>query len=84
VPGTDPNATELRTAFQPLNAPPAGADPALAAAAKEASVNAFHLAALVGVGLLLGGAAVNWAGLRAEDDERAARSGAPPEGAAAG
>ena len=72
VPGTDPNASELRAAFQPLNPPPRDADPALAAAAKEASTDAFHLAVLVGAALLVTGGAVNWVGLRPEHQARPA------------
>ena len=64
VPGTDPSSTELRADFQPLNPAPTDADPALAAAAKEASTAAFHLAAVVGAGLLVAGAVVNAVGLR--------------------
>ena len=81
VPGTDPDSPALRSDYQPLNPPPQGADPALAAAAKEASTEAFHLAVLVGAGLLAGGAAVNWVGLRSSDDERAKASD-PERGAA--
>ncbi len=79
APGTDPNAPELRSAFQPLNPPPDGADPALASAAKEASTEAFHLAVIVGAGLLIAGAVVNGVGLRPED---AAKAGAGGEQAA--
>jgi EmrB/QacA subfamily drug resistance transporter len=64
VPGTDANSVDLRTAFQPLNPPPAGADPLLAAAAKVASTNAFHLAAAVSAALMAAGALVNYIGLR--------------------
>jgi EmrB/QacA subfamily drug resistance transporter len=64
VPGTDPSSPELRTAFQPLNPPPANAPSALRDASREASTEAFRLAALVMAGLCAGGAAVNAAGLR--------------------
>lgn len=70
VPGTDPASADLRAQYQPLNPPPKDANPQLAAAAKEASTDAFHLAVMVGAGLLLAGAAVNWVGLRPGDDER--------------
>ena len=75
VPGTDPSSAELRAQYQPLNPPPKDADPQLAAAAKVASTDAFHLAVTVGAGLLLSGAAVNWIGLRKRDDgnQRAGR-----------
>jgi MFS family permease len=64
VPGTDPSSPELRAAYEPLNPPPADAPPVLASAAKVASTNAFHLAAVVAAGLMVAGAAVNAVGLR--------------------
>ena len=64
VPGTDPDSSELRSAYEALNPPPANAPPALAAAAKVASTSAYHLAVVVGAGLLTAGAAVNLVGLR--------------------
>ena len=64
VPGTDPNSAALRSAYEPLNAPPTGAPPALAAAAKVASTDAYHLAVIVAAGLLVSGAVVNAVGLR--------------------
>jgi EmrB/QacA subfamily drug resistance transporter len=87
VPGTDPSSPELRARYEALAPPPRDAPPALAAAAKVASTDAYHLAALVGAGLMLGGAAVNAIGLR--DPGRrggsASSDGAagPGEGAAA-
>jgi EmrB/QacA subfamily drug resistance transporter len=84
APGTDPNSPELRSSFQPLNPPPGNADPALAAAAKEASTEAFHLAVLVGAGLLIGGAAVNFVGLRPEDAAKADTSREQPAAAGSG
>jgi EmrB/QacA subfamily drug resistance transporter len=83
VPGTDPGSPELRAQYQPLNPPPRDADPTLAAAAKEASTDAFHLAVLVGAGLLLAGAAVNWVGLRPGDDQRSKKAGGVSEAAGA-
>ena len=83
VPGTDPNSPELRAAYEPLNPPPANAPPELVAAAKAASTDAFHLAAVVAAGLMLAGAAVNAVGLREAPRERAAaaarRAGAAPK-----
>lgn len=64
VPGTDPNSAELRAHYEALNPPPKGAPPVLAAAAKEASTDAYHLAVLVAAGLLVAGAAVNAVGFR--------------------
>jgi EmrB/QacA subfamily drug resistance transporter len=72
VPGLDPSDPVVRAAVVPLNPPKAGTPAATAAAAREASVDAFHLAALVSAGLLIAGAAVNGVGLR---DGSAGRSG---------
>jgi hypothetical protein len=66
VPGLDPSDPAIRAAIVPLNPPKADVAPGQAAAAKVASVDAFHLAALVSVGLLLAGAAANGIGLRGE------------------
>jgi EmrB/QacA subfamily drug resistance transporter len=67
VPGTDPSSASLRSQFQPLNQPPANADPAIAAAAQLASMDAFHLAVIVSAVLLVAGAVVNLFGLRADE-----------------
>jgi hypothetical protein len=64
VPGLDPSSPELRAAVQPLNAPGPGVDPAIAEAARQASGEAFAATILVVGSLLLGGAVVNWFGLR--------------------
>jgi len=64
VPGTDPSSPELRAQYEAFHPPPAGAPPALAAAAKSASTDAFHLATIVGATLMVAGAAVNAVGLR--------------------
>jgi EmrB/QacA subfamily drug resistance transporter len=66
VPGLDPSDPAIRAAIVPLNPPKAGVSQEEAAAAKVASVDAFHLAALVSVGLLVAGAATNGIGLRRE------------------
>ena len=58
VPGLDASSAAVRQQVSPMN-PPRDADPALAAAAREASTDAFHLAMLVAAGLLVAGAAVN-------------------------
>jgi EmrB/QacA subfamily drug resistance transporter len=63
VPGTTAGDPALR-AIQPLNAPPPGTPADLVAAARVASTDAFHLAALVAALLLVAGAIVNWYGLR--------------------
>ena len=64
VPGFDAADPAMRAVVQPLNEPAAGASPELVAAAREASVDALRLAALVCAALLAAGAAVNWVGLR--------------------
>lgn len=64
VPGVDPADPALRAAIVPLNPPHGTADAALAAAAKLASVDAFHLATFVSAVLMIAGAAVSWLGLR--------------------
>jgi len=64
VPGLDPSDPTLRSAVAPLNPPKAGTPAEVVAAAKVASVDAFHLAALVSAGLLIAGAAVSGIGLR--------------------
>jgi EmrB/QacA subfamily drug resistance transporter len=69
VPGTDPNSASLRHDYVPLNPSPAGADPALANAAKLASTDAFHLAVILCAALLILGAVVNLVGLRAGVEE---------------
>lgn len=66
VPGVDASSPELRGAVQPLNPPAEGTPPQLALAAREASTDAFHFAALIAAGLLVAGAAANYVGLRNE------------------
>ena len=65
APGLATNDPAVRAAFTPLNPPKAGTPPDQVAAAKAASVDAFHLAALVSAGLLIAGAVTSWVGLRA-------------------
>jgi predicted MFS family arabinose efflux permease len=69
VPGLDPNSPTIRHDVQPLNPPVASVPPAVVAASREASTDAFHLAALVGAGLLFAGSAVNGLGLSARRPE---------------
>lgn len=66
VPGVDPGSPALRREVQPLNVPGEATSPQLALAAREASTDAFHLAALVAAGLLVAGAAANYVGLRGD------------------
>jgi hypothetical protein len=87
VPGTDPASPELRAQFEAFHPPPADAPPELAAAAKSASTDAYHLAALVGATLMLAGAGVNAVGLRVparQRGETADRAAAAEGGGATG
>jgi hypothetical protein len=61
LPGLDVASSTFRKQVSPLNTP---ADPGLIAAVREASTSSFHLAMLVGAGLLLLGALVNAIGIR--------------------
>jgi EmrB/QacA subfamily drug resistance transporter len=74
VPEADVGSAEFRRQVAPLNPPSPDADPRVAAAAQEASTDAFHLAMLVSAGLLAAGAAINGLGIR---NPRPAE--APPE-----
>ena len=78
VPGLDPADPAVRSAIVPLNPPKPGTADAEVAAAKIASVDAFHLAALVSAGLMVAGSATSWLGLRATTGRASAgsRSGA--------
>ena len=59
APGLNVNDPQTRSEYQPLNPPPADAGPDVAAVVKASSTDAFHLAMLTSVVLLLAGAAVN-------------------------
>lgn len=88
VPGLDVSAPAFRAAVQPLAPPDPSLGPAVAAAAREASTVAFHLAMIVAAALLAAGAAVNGIGLRpgalgdAEDGTAQAPVPAPPSSSA--
>ena len=58
--GIDVNSPSFRSQVSPLNTP---ADPQLIAVVRDASTSSFHLAMLVGAGLLLVGALVNAVGI---------------------
>jgi len=75
VPGLDPSDPAVRSAIVPLNPPKPGTPAVEVAAAKVASVDAFHLAAMVSAGLMIAGSATSWFGLRAATG-RVSRSGA--------
>ncbi|MDQ3985927.1 MAG: MFS transporter [Actinomycetota bacterium] len=64
VPGVDTASPEFRESVAPLNPPSENVSPEVAAAAKEASTEAFHLAILVAAGLMAAGATVNGFGIR--------------------
>jgi EmrB/QacA subfamily drug resistance transporter len=59
VPGLDTSSDAVRKVAAPLNRPDDSAPAGVKAAALGASTDAFHLAMLIGAGLLLAGAAVN-------------------------
>ena len=59
--GVDVSSESFRNQVSPLNTP---ADPTLVAVVRDASTSSFHLAMLVGVGLLLVGALVNAVGIQ--------------------
>ncbi len=61
LPGVDVSSESFRSTVSPLNTP---TDAKLAAIVREASTTAFHLAMLIGAGLLLAGAVVNAVGIR--------------------
>jgi EmrB/QacA subfamily drug resistance transporter len=62
--GLETGAQDVRQGFPPLNAPRIDATDAQLAAARQASVDAFHQAMLVSAGLLAVGGAVSFFGLR--------------------
>ena len=64
VPGLDTSSAAVRREIAPLNPVPAGTSSTEAAAAREASTDAFHLAMLISATLLIGGAVINAAGIR--------------------
>lgn len=64
VPGLDTSSAAVRREIAPLNPLPKGASPDEAAAARDASTGAFHLAMLIGATLLIGGAVINAAGIQ--------------------
>jgi EmrB/QacA subfamily drug resistance transporter len=66
VPGLDTDDATVRSTFPPLNQPTEDVPPEQAEAAKYASVEAFHVASIAAVALLVGGAVTNFVGLRGE------------------
>src|SRR2546426_194252 len=61
LPGVDVSSESFRSTVSPLNTP---SDLKLTAVVRDASTTAFHLAMLIGSGLLLAGAVVNAVGIR--------------------
>jgi EmrB/QacA subfamily drug resistance transporter len=59
----DTSAPGVRQQISPLNPPSSAVSPDLAAAARQASTEALHVAMLVAAGLLLAGAATNGLGI---------------------
>lgn len=75
----DVDSPEVRAQIQPLTAPDPEVDPAVAAAAREASTDAFHLAMLVSAALCTAGAAASAFGIRnPRPDEAAGRAASEP------
>ena len=66
APGLAASSPEVRAAFQPLNGPPRGALPDLALASTHASIEAFHVVALICAALLVVGSVISWVGLRGQ------------------
>ena len=63
VPALDVNSAQVREQIPPLNQPAATVPPDVVTAAREASTEAFHLAMITSVVLLLAGAVVNGVGI---------------------
>jgi hypothetical protein len=63
VPGLDVDSPSVREAIQPLARPAEGVSPGEAVAVRDASTEAFHLAMLTSVVLLVLGAAANGMGI---------------------
>ena len=74
VPGLDTDDPAVRSTFPPLNQPSDDVPPEQAEAATTASVEAFRVASLAMVALLVGGAIANQVGLRGEPARRHAES----------
>jgi hypothetical protein len=75
VPGLNTGSTQVRQQFAPLNRPAPGTPPPEVAAARQASTHSFHLAMVVGAGLLALGAVVNAVGI--QNPKRGPEQGTP-------
>ena len=76
VSGIDVSSESFRNRVSPLNTP---TDPNLVAAVRDASTSSFHLAMIIGAGLLVLGAIVNAVGIRNEAATRRATEPAQQE-----
>src|SRR5437660_1329377 len=76
VSGIDVSSESFRNRVSPLNTP---TDPNLVAAVRDASTSSFHLAMIIGAGLLVLGATVNAVGIRNEAATRRATEPAQQE-----
>jgi len=81
VSGLNTDDAAVRTTFPPLNQPTEQVSPDQAEAARNASVDAFHVASIAAIILLIGGAAANQFGLRGAGAgaEARAEQGAPAD-----
>jgi MFS family permease len=84
VPGLDTSDAAVRSQISPLNPPKPGVPEEQARAAKEASVDAYRVAAIIAAALLVGGSVVNLVGLQeTANTQRRAPSGRGEPGKAA-
>ena len=74
LPGVDVSSSSFRDQVSPLNPP---ADQTLVSVVRDASTGSFHLAMLIGAGLLLAGALVNAVGIRTSPPVEEPASGPP-------
>jgi EmrB/QacA subfamily drug resistance transporter len=86
VPSAPVGSSQFREDVAPLNQPQGEVSPQVQAAARDASVAAFHLAMLVAAAMLLTGAAVNGVGIRnpAAAGRRMGPAGEQPPGPGSG
>ena len=79
VPGVDTSSRTFREQVAPLNPPEEGVRSEIGSAAKEASTNAFQVAALVSAALMLLGAAINGIGIKnpSREELESVTEGAP-------
>ena len=78
--GVDVSSESFRNRVSPLNTP---SDPSLVSVVRDASTSSFHLAVLVGAGLLLAGAVVNAVGIQNRADRPREAGGAEQEAVSA-